>query len=220
MRHNDGNWAGYTYEWNAGGTDATRVIGGKTVQVAGQTWEFPSEAQCLQCHIGCRRAARSGSRSASSTATSVIRHRPHGQPAHHAECHRYADARADAAAGAAAGDPRSVRQRGARVRARAPIYIPIARNCHRPRRPAPSNLDFRYTTALASTNACDIAPTLGNLGITNARLIAPGSAARSVVVARVNRVGTDAMPPLSRHTIDTAGVQLLTSWVNGLANCN
>ena len=50
MRHNDGNWAGYTYEWNAGGTDATRVVGGKTVQVAGQTWEFPSEAQCLQCH--------------------------------------------------------------------------------------------------------------------------------------------------------------------------
>ena len=50
MRHSDGNWAGYTYEWNAGGTDATRVVGGKTVQVAGQTWEFPSEAQCLQCH--------------------------------------------------------------------------------------------------------------------------------------------------------------------------
>jgi hypothetical protein len=50
MRHNDGNWAGYTYEWNAGRTEATRVVGGKTVQVAGQTWEFPSEAQCLQCH--------------------------------------------------------------------------------------------------------------------------------------------------------------------------
>ena len=50
MRHNDGNWAGYTYEWNAGGTEATRVCGGKTVQVAGQTWQFPSEEQCLQCH--------------------------------------------------------------------------------------------------------------------------------------------------------------------------
>jgi hypothetical protein len=28
------------------------------------------------------------------------------------------------------------------------------------------------------------------------------------------------MPPLSRHMIDTAGVQLLTSWIDGLANCN
>jgi hypothetical protein len=41
-----------------------------------------------------------------------------------------------------------------------------------------------------------------------------------VTVARINRVGADAMPPLSRHIIDTAGVQLLTDWVNGLANCN
>ena len=81
-------------------------------------------------------------------------------------------------------------------------------------------MDLRYTTALSATNACDVAPTLGNLGITDPRLIAPGSAARSVVVARMNRAGADAMPPLARHTIDTAGVQLLTSWVNGLANCN
>ncbi len=50
MRHNDGNWAGYTYEWNAQQTEATRVVGGKTVQVGSQTWEFPSEAQCLSCH--------------------------------------------------------------------------------------------------------------------------------------------------------------------------
>jgi hypothetical protein len=105
------------------------------------------------------------------------------------------------------------------ARARAYLHTNCA-NCHRPSGPAPSDLDFRYTTALANTNACDITPTLGNLGITNARIIAPGSAARSVTVARVNRVGMDAMPPLSRHMIDTAGVQLLTSWIDGLANCN
>jgi hypothetical protein len=28
------------------------------------------------------------------------------------------------------------------------------------------------------------------------------------------------MPPLARHTIDAAGVQLLTDWVNGLTTCN
>ena len=31
MRHPDGDWAGYTYEWNAQRTDATLVQGGKTV---------------------------------------------------------------------------------------------------------------------------------------------------------------------------------------------
>ena len=105
------------------------------------------------------------------------------------------------------------------ARARAYLHTNCA-NCHQPGGTAPTNIDLRYTTALGSTNTCDVMPQLGGLGIADARLIAPGSAARSVVVARVNRVGADAMPPLSKHTIDTAGVQLLTSWVNGLGGCN
>jgi hypothetical protein len=73
---------------------------------------------------------------------------------------------------------------------------------------------------LSATNACDITPDRGDLGIVNPRRIAPGFAARSVVVARVNRTGADAMPPIMRHTIDVEGVQLLTDWVNGLTSCN
>jgi uncharacterized repeat protein (TIGR03806 family) len=218
MRHNDGNWAGYTYEWNAGGTDATRVIGGKTVQVAGQTWDFPSEAQCLQCHsaaagrtLGLEIGQLNGNfgyptgrtvnqlttLNAIDTLTPALTQSPAQLPV-------IPDPFGSAAPGS---------------RARAYLHTNCS-NCHRPSGPAPSDLDFRYTTALASTNACDITPTLGNLGIADARIIAPGSAARSVAVARVNRVGTDAMPPLGRHMIDTAGVQLLTAWIDGLANCN
>jgi hypothetical protein len=81
-------------------------------------------------------------------------------------------------------------------------------------------MDLRYTTALGQTNACDVAPTLSDLGISNPRLIAPGAAARSVIVARMNRTGADAMPPLARHSIDATGVQLLTDWVNGINTCN
>ena len=50
MRHTDGQWGGYTYEWNQQGTDATRVIGGKTKDVQGQPWVYPSEAGCMNCH--------------------------------------------------------------------------------------------------------------------------------------------------------------------------
>ena len=46
MRHPDGVWAGYSYEWNAQQTDATLVRGGKQVTVGGQTWIYPSEGQC------------------------------------------------------------------------------------------------------------------------------------------------------------------------------
>ena len=218
MRHNDGNWAGYTYEWNAGGTEATRVVGGKTVQVAGQTWEFPSEAQCLQCHSAAsgrslglevgqlngdfgyptgRTANQLTTLNTINTLTPALTQTPAQLPV-------IPDPFGSAALG---------------LRARAYLHTNCA-HCHRPSGPAPSDLDLRFTTALANTNACDVTPTLGDLGITNARIIAPGSAARSVAVARVNRLGTDAMPPLARHKIDTAGVQLLTTWVDGLANCN
>jgi hypothetical protein len=81
-------------------------------------------------------------------------------------------------------------------------------------------MDLRYSVALNATNACDVAPTLGNLGIANARLVAPGDAARSVLIARMSRRDANGMPPIGSAQVDTAGVTLLTNWVNALANCN
>jgi uncharacterized repeat protein (TIGR03806 family) len=218
MRHNDGSWAGYTYEWYGAGTGARRVIGGKTVQVAGQTWEFPSEAQCLQCHtaaagrtlglevgqlngdhryITSRTANQLSTLNAIDMLTPPLSQTPAQLPV--------------------IPDPFGTAALGSR--ARAWLHTNCA-NCHRPGGSAQSNLDLRYTTALSATNACDVAPALGDLGISDPRLIAPGSAARSVLLARVDRTGANAMPPLSRHQIDDAGVQLLSDWINGLTGCN
>jgi len=218
MHHNDGSWAGYTYEWNAQHTDATRVIGGKTKQVGNVTWEFPSEAQCLQCHtlaagrsLGLEIGQLNGDFDYAS-----------GRTANQLTTLNAIDTLTPAlttppAQLAVIPDPRGSAPLGQRARA----YLHTnCSNCHRPGGNTPSDMDLRYGTALDQTQACDITPTLNDLGIGNARLIAPGSAVRSVVVARVNRTGTDAMPPLARHTIDTIGVQLLTDWINGLANCN
>ncbi|HTU67963.1 MAG TPA: PQQ-dependent sugar dehydrogenase [Steroidobacteraceae bacterium] len=218
MRHDDGNWAGYTYQWNAAGTDATRVVGGKTVTINGKTWDFPSEAQCLQCHnapagrsIGLEVGTLNGNfgyptgRTANQLAT------------------LNAIAMLTPALAAAPADlpaiPDPFGNAPLADRARAYLHSNCA-YCHQQGGVAPTDIDFRYTTTLADTHACDITPEYGDLGITDPRRIAPGSAARSVVVARVNRTGADAMPPLARHTIDTAGVQLLTNWVNSLTSCN
>ncbi len=84
------------------------------------------------------------------------------------------------------------------------------------------NLDLRYSTALASTNACEVAP-VRNLGMANARIIAVGGtdpAARSMLVLRPGRSDADAMPPLQPRVVDAAGVALLTNWVNSLTSCN
>jgi uncharacterized repeat protein (TIGR03806 family) len=219
MRHNDGNWAGYTYEWNAGGTEATRVSGGKAVQVAGQTWQFPSEEQCLQCHTAA--AGRSLGLEIGQLNGNLL-YPATGRTANQLTTLQGIDVLTPPLSQPPAQlpvipDPFG----GAALEARARAYLHTnCANCHQPGGSTPTSIDLRYTTALGATNACDVNPQLGTLGITDPRLIAPGSAARSVVVARVNRTGADAMPPLSKHTIDTAGVQLLTSWVNGLTSCN
>ena len=65
-------------------------------------------------------------------------------------------------------------------------------------------------------------PQAGNLGLgAAARIIAPGSAANSVLVARMNRRNdANQMPPIGSNQVDAAGVALLTQWINGLASCN
>jgi uncharacterized repeat protein (TIGR03806 family) len=219
MRHNNGNWAGYTYEWNAGATEATRVSGGKTVQVAGQAWQFPSEEQCLQCHTAA--AGRSLGLEIGQLNGNLM-YPATGRTANQLDTLEAIDMLTPPLAQPAAQlpvipDPFGGAALGAR--ARAYLHTNCA-NCHQPGGPTPSDIDLRFTTALSATNACDENPQLGTLGITDPRLIAPGSAARSIVVARVNRTGADAMPPLSKHTVDTDGVQLLTNWVNSLTSCN
>ena len=63
-------------------------------------------------------------------------------------------------------------------------------------------------------------PQTGDLGLgANARLIAPGSAANSILINRTNRRDVNGMPPLGSNVVDAAGVTLLTQWVNGLTGC-
>ena len=217
MRHNDGTWAGYTYEWNAQGTDATRVIGGKSVTINGQTWDFPSEAQCLQCHT---EAAGRTLGLEIGTLNSDFGY-PTGRTANQLTTLNSIGTLTPAltqppAQLAAIPDPAG--SGPLEQRARAWLHSNCA-YCHRPGGPTPANLDLRFTTALNATGTCNVAPSLGDLGIANARLIAPGSAATSIVVNRANRRDSNGMPPLATHRVDTDGVALLTQWVNSLTGC-
>ena len=80
-------------------------------------------------------------------------------------------------------------------------------------------MDLRYTTSLAASNACDVIPLGGDLGIVNARLIAPGDPTRSLVITRASRRDSHGMPPLGSNLVDNIGISLLTDWVNGLSGC-
>ena len=217
MRHNDGVWAGYTYEWNAQGTDATRVVGGKSVTVNGQTWNFPSEAQCLQCHT---QAAGRTLGLEIGTLNGDFGY-PTGRTANQLTTLNFIDTLTPALTQTPAQLPAIPDPAGSAAleqRARAWLHSNCA-YCHRPGGPTQASMDLRYSTALSATGTCNIAPSLGDLGVANARLIAPGSAATSIIVNRANRRDGNGMPPIATNQVDTAGVALLTQWINSLTSC-
>ena len=220
MRHPDGVWAGYTYEWNEQQTDARRIIGGKTVSIDGQDWVFPSGAQCEQCHT-----AAAGSALGPETAQMNRDFTYPGSGITSNQLHTIDHVMMFTAPLAGTPDtlPRLVDPAdGAATldeRARSYLHTNCA-NCHRPGGGTPVDIDLRYVTALQDTAACDLTPQAGRLGIADARIIAPGDAARSTLVARMSRRGDNvAMPPVGSTVVDTAGVALLTDWVNSLASC-
>ena len=219
MRHPDGVWAGYSYEWNAQQTDATLVRGGKQVTVGGQTWIYPSEGQCMLCHTEA--AGRSLGLETKQLAFNIT-YPQTGRDAHQLVTLNAINTLTSPIANPTdqVPYPNPTGTSGTLgERARAYLHTNCAQ-CHRPTGPTPTDMDLRYSTALADTNACDVVPGVGDLGITNARLIAPGAATRSVLIERMSRRDAHGMPPLGSAQVDAAGAALLTNWVNSLTSCN
>ena len=220
MRHPDGVWAGYTYAWNAQQTEATRVVGGDVVPIAGQDWIFPSEAQCDQCHSS---AAGHALGPETAQLNKDFMYPSTGRTDNQLETLDHVMMFAAPLAGTPGTLPALVDPMDSNAdlgdRARAYLHTNCA-GCHRPLGGTPVDIDLRYYTPLQSTGACDAIPQAGMVGIMDARIIAPGDAARSTLVARTNRRGDFvSMPPVGSTVIDTAGVTLLTDWVNGLTGC-
>jgi len=220
MRHPDGIWAGYTYEWNASQTQATRVRGGKTLFSNGQDWIFPSESQCLECHTS---AAGFALGPETAQLNRVFIYPSTGRNAHQLETIDQLLMFTSPLPAPVQNLPRltAPSDTGASLpnRARAYLHTNCAQ-CHRPGGPTPSSMDLRYTTLLSDTNACDLPPLNGDLGIASARLIAPGDASRSLLIVRAGQRDSHGMPPLGSELIDNPGIALLSDWINGLANCN
>jgi len=219
MRHTDGEWGGYTYEWNDSQTEATRVVGGKVKDIEGQAWIYPSESDCLQCHT------------ATAGFSLGIEHaqlnRDFLYPGTGITANQLVTADAvDLLAQPLANPPENLPRladpfdpsAGLETRARAYLHSNCA-GCHRPGGPTPSGMDLRYDTALADTGTCNVVPLSGTLDIPGARLIAPGDAAASIVVSRTARRDSHGMPPLGSSLVDLRGVELLTEWIESLSGC-
>jgi hypothetical protein len=212
-------WGGFSYEWNAAQTDATLLEGGAVRDLGGgQSWIFPSESQCLECHtdaagraLGLETAQLNRSFAYSQTGRTA------NELATLSEIGVLAQPITDPSTQPTMPEPFGTSALGDRARA----YLHTnCSQCHRPSGPTPSTMDLRYATPLLATQTCDMTPQSGDLGLgVNARLIAPGSPENSLIVNRMNRRDSAGMPPLGSHTVDTQGVALVTQWIDSLTSC-
>jgi uncharacterized repeat protein (TIGR03806 family) len=212
VRHTDDEWAGYSYEWNDDGTAATLLEDGLSKQFGEQTWTYPSRTDCLYCHTA--EAGRSlGLETRQLARTVTVDGVDVDQLDHLVERGALASRPDGAPLPDIAGD--------APLAARARAYFHAnCSHCHRPDAPGGrADIDFRVDTPDAEVGVCDVNPRAGDLDIPDARLVAPGDVARSIVSARMHTLGSTRMPGLASTRVDDAGVDLIDAWISGLNGC-
>jgi hypothetical protein len=213
VHHADGDWAGYTWVWNASQTDAVLAATGSSVDPGdgGALWKIPSRADCLGCHTTTK------GRSLGPETRQM--NRVHVYPG--ALAANQLTTLAHIGLIPANFEDASMQpafpqldDTSASVESRVRTYLHAnCSHCH----PAPgAKPDLLFDTTLANTHLCE-APTFGVPG--GSLIIAPGDAAHSIIDIRMNDLGQYRMPKLGSSRVDTRVIPLLESWINGMTTC-
>ena len=218
MRHDDGNWAGYTYEWNADGKDATLLEGGKAKAVgSSQVWAYPSRSQCIQCH------------SAAAGGTLGLETAQLNRDSVYAATNRVANQLATLdhigmfsaplpqAPDAAPKLSSPTGTDAIEARARAYLHANCA-HCHQPMGGGQGTMDLRYFKAFKDTLTCNAANTQGPVDGAG-KLLVPGAPAMSIISKRIHATDSKRMPPVGVSIPDMTGDQLLDDWITSLTAC-
>ncbi len=213
VRHDDGGWAGYTYAWDEDGREARLLDEGESRALAGQTWRFPSRGECDFCHSAA--AGHTLGLESAQLAREITG--PEGQPVD--QLAALAERGLLEAPPSATPLPSIDGPAPLEERARAYLHVNCSQ-CHRPEGPGGrARLDLRFSTPLAEMELCDAPPRAGDLGVADARLLAPGDPARSLLSARVRTLGSTRMPPVASSRVDEQGAELLDAWITALDVC-
>jgi len=231
--------AGYSYVWNAEGTDAVLAEkGGADLELAGgQPWRVPSRAECMMCHSRQANYALTMHESQLNVGDQLARIEGLGLlRADAAAFERDRAAREKRALPPQAADERkpvvsTVLPRAperlahfaapddehAALETRARSYLGVnCAHCHTMYGGGNSAMDFDWVVPRHEMRALGEPPAHGNFGLPEARVIAPGAPARSVVIPRVSMRGPGQMPPVGTRTADPAGTRLLVEWIESL----
>lgn len=229
-------WEFYTYVWDEIGADATLSLGGATIPLSYKdgagaaqtgTWRAPSQGECVSCH------GEAGAPSPLSVRTTQLRRpwsfAPNGagstqqldvffQSGVMARYRGHGLHKAWPTHDAALDWPETTAELGKLAR----VYLHVqCGSCHQPGGTAPGDLDLRAHVPLGETNACEVAPSDGDLGTGAPYLIAPGAPNDSVLALRMGeQPGAQAfMPNLGVRVRHDAGLALVREWISRLNSC-
>lgn len=179
-------WLGFTYRWNAAGTDATLLLDGLVEEIvrtdgSSQTWDYPSPSECNGCHssvAGRALGLRADQLNLDFDYGGTLDNQLHawncidlfdtdlGDPSAFERLHASADASVS---------------RQTRVR----DYLEVnCAPCHQPGT-AQGQMDLRGHVPIGAMNIVSEPPIRGDLGIPGAELIKPGIPNESILVQRM-----------------------------------
>ena len=203
VHHDDGRWAGYSYAWNAAGTDAELLREGEVRSFGAQDWLYPSQAECMACHT-----------SAAGTSLGLET----GQLRRDQQLDDFV-ARgwlAEAPAGEALPSPTGEASLDARARA----YLHSnCSHCHRPAGPSNTPGNYRYEAELAGMEVCGVEAVTESFGLPAPAILDPGSPASSVLSLRMHADEALRMPQLGSLVHDSEGIALVDAWISSLTAC-
>ncbi len=222
-----GEWTGYSYRWNPEQTDATLVPasgGSEELDVPDpgapdgrreQSWRFPARTECLVCHsraagfvLGfsplqldreCRQGEKVINQLRALDGLGVFQGELPKQSANRPRLVDPYDAHAALEA---------------RVRSYLHINCSV---CHVKEGGGNSLMELDVATPTRRMNLVDTKPVHDPLGLSDARLVAPGAPERSVLFNRISRRDTRKMPPLGSNEVDRDAVRFIGEWIRELS---
>jgi uncharacterized repeat protein (TIGR03806 family) len=227
LHREQSHWRGYTYLWNDEQSDAILLDDPKgadreyTIREADgssrkQIWHFPGRAECTLCHtmplnfvLGTSTAQMNrlhdygngvveNQLSVFDKIGLFTKKIPKNGPAGMAKLAEPSDKKAPV-----------------EERARAYLHANCA-HCHAKWGGGNAYFYFLSDLSLAETNSINVDPQHGDLGIKGAKVIAPGDPHRSLVYARMIRLGHERMPRVASNVVDQAGAALIAEWIKSL----
>jgi uncharacterized repeat protein (TIGR03806 family) len=216
MNLDDGDWYGYSYQWQDDQKDALLLDDSATKDyivydpaspgsAKKQSWWFPSPNACLQCH---------NSWSGYSLGVRTEQINTGSQLDSWNEKNFFTTKIEKAVQYPAYVTPTSEQYP---IEKRVKSYLASnCAQCHQPGSPVRTSIDFRFKTPLAEMQIISVKANAGDANIPNALIVSPGKKETSVLWQRLKTTSTLRMPPIGSNEVDNSAVDLIGKWIDGL----